>query len=358
MSSINLHTREINVKMVYYGPGLGGKTTSLQFIHRALPEANRGEMVSLATSVDRTLFFDFLPVRLTEIRGFTIRMSLYTVPGQVHYNATRKLVLQGADGVVFVADSQEARRIANIESLQNLQENLRGHGMNPDSVPLVLQYNKRDLSGVMSTEELDADLRFRDVPRLETCALDGRGIFSGLKAITRLVLTDLKQKGVYEDRPRERPAPEFEPPPVVNPTVEQTLVRALETRTDLQPVVVADDRARPATAPEAAPPGPRGLTFSELWEPGDGSEQILALESEIGRGEYAAAVRRGEGLLHDALGAGAKDGAPLAEKLLLLGVHGPHYARLMASLERPEPTKTDALFWLFFLTDVALRLRC
>ena len=129
MSSINHHTREINVKMVYYGPGLGGKTTSLQFIHRTLPDTNRGEMVSLATSVDRTLFFDFLPVKLTEIRGFTIRMSLYTVPGQVHYNATRRLVLQGADGVVFVADSQPARRIANIENLDRQCQGLAGQWM-------------------------------------------------------------------------------------------------------------------------------------------------------------------------------------------------------------------------------------
>ncbi len=148
MSSINLHTREITVKVVYYGPGLGGKTSSLQYIHRTLRPELRGQLVSLATSIDRTLYFDFLPVKLPKVKGFTIRMSLYTVPGQVHYNATRKLVLQGTDGVVFVADSQTARHDANIESVKNLDDNLRGHGLNPTTVPMVIQYNKRDLKNI------------------------------------------------------------------------------------------------------------------------------------------------------------------------------------------------------------------
>ncbi len=348
MSSINHHTREINVKMVYYGPGLGGKTTSLQFIHRTLPDSNRGEMVSLATSVDRTLFFDFLPVKLTEIRGFTIRMSLYTVPGQVHYNATRKLVLQGADGVVFVADSQPARRIANIESLQNLEENLRGQGMNPETVPLVLQYNKRDLQEIMSVETMDKDLRLREVPRLETCALDGRGIFTGLKAITRAVLTDLKNKGIYEDRERKRPAPEFDPPPVVNPTVEHTLVEALNSRADLAAVEA------PKPAP-AAPP--RGLTFSDLWQGEAFREEVLAIEADIERMDYAGAVNRARGLIHEYVGAKPDASSKLAEKLLLVGSPGAYYARLVEIFARKEPTKRDALFCLFFVTDVELRLR-
>jgi signal recognition particle receptor subunit beta len=196
MSSINLHTREINIKVVYYGPGLGGKTTTLQHIHRTLKPDLRGQLVSLATGIDRTLFFDFLPVKLPKVRDFTIRMSLYTVPGQVHYNATRKLVLQGADGVVFVADSQAARQDANIESIGNLYDNLRAHGMNPDTVPLVLQYNKRDLDGILSVEQLDRDLNRHRLKRFETCALSGQGVFEAMRTITKLVLTDLKRKGI------------------------------------------------------------------------------------------------------------------------------------------------------------------
>lgn len=348
MSSINHHTREINIKIVYYGPGLGGKTTSLQHIHRSLPDENRGEMVSLATAVDRTLFFDFLPVKLKKISGFTIRMSLYTVPGQVHYNATRKLVLQGADGVVFVADSQEARQIANIESLQNLDENLQGHGMNPETVPLVLQYNKRDLPNLMDLEQLDADLRRRGEPRFGTCALDGSGIFTSLKAITREVLNDLKSKGVYKDKPAKRPAPEFDSAPVVSPSVEKTLVHALHTRTDLQAFRVED--AKPV-------PSPRGLTLSELWESATDRDQVLAMEGDIEGGDYASAVRRADGLLREYVGVSGKEGAPLAEALLMVGVSGVFYARLRRILERTDPSKRDALFCLFFLTDVELRMK-
>src|SRR5512135_2582794 len=142
MSSVNLYTKEISIKIVYYGPGLGGKTSSLQFIHRALKSDSRGQLVSLATGLDRTLYFDFLPVKLPKLRGYTIRVQLYTVPGQVHYNSTRKLVLAGADGIVFVADSQRPRHEANVESLANLNENLREQGLELAKIPHLLQYNK------------------------------------------------------------------------------------------------------------------------------------------------------------------------------------------------------------------------
>src|SRR5688572_19425582 len=141
LSSVNLHTREIAIKVVYYGPGIGGKTSSLQFIHRALTPDSRGQLVSLATGADRTLYFDFLPIKLPKVRGFSVRVQLYTVPGQVHYNSTRKLVLTGADGVVFVADSQETRLSANQESLADLTDNLRDQGLSIDKVPLVFQWN-------------------------------------------------------------------------------------------------------------------------------------------------------------------------------------------------------------------------
>jgi signal recognition particle receptor subunit beta len=196
MSLVNFTTREITCKIVYYGPGRSGKTTNLQYVYGRVPEGRRGRMVSLATQTDRTLFFDFLPLELGSISGFTTRFQLYTVPGQVYYNATRKLVLQGADGVVFVADSQARQLDENIESLQNLQVNLLEQGIDVREMPLVLQYNKQDLPGdlVLSREELDDALNFRDVPSFGAEALNGKGIFETLKAISELVLRRLSQE--------------------------------------------------------------------------------------------------------------------------------------------------------------------
>ncbi|HJS48160.1 MAG TPA: GTPase domain-containing protein [Gemmatimonadales bacterium] len=193
MSLVNFTTREITCKIVYYGPGRSGKTTNLQYIHGRVPEGRRGRMVSLATQSDRTLFFDFLPIDLGAISGFTTRFQLYTVPGQVYYNATRKLVLQGADGVVFVADSQARRFDDNVESLQNLQENLLEQGVDVRVVPLVYQYNKQDLPGdlVLGVDELDDSLNFREVPSYPADALHGSGVFETLKGISELVLRRL-----------------------------------------------------------------------------------------------------------------------------------------------------------------------
>ena len=193
MSLVNFTTREITCKIVYYGPGRSGKTTNLQYIHGRVPEGRRGRMVSLATQSDRTLFFDFLPIDLGAISGFTTRFQLYTVPGQVYYNATRKLVLQGADGVVFVADSQARRFDDNVESLQNLQENLLEQGVDVRAVPLVYQYNKQDLPGdlVLAVDELDDSLNFREVPSYPADALHGSGVFETLKGISELVLRRL-----------------------------------------------------------------------------------------------------------------------------------------------------------------------
>ena len=155
MSSINFATREISCKVVYYGPGLSGKTTNLQVIHQKMPQDKRTDMVSLATEGDRTLFFDFLPLNLGDIKGFKTRFQLYTVPGQVYYNSTRKLVLRGVDGIVFVADSQRSRQAENLESLQNLRQNLQDYGMNLDDIPFVLQYNKRDMDNVFTLDEMN-----------------------------------------------------------------------------------------------------------------------------------------------------------------------------------------------------------
>jgi len=193
VSLVNFTTREITCKIVYYGPGRSGKTTNLHYIYGRVPDARRGRMVSLATQTDRTLFFDFLPIDLGLISGFSTRFQLYTVPGQVYYNATRRLVLQGSDGVVFVADSQARQLDENIESLQNLQSNLLELGIDIRTLPVVLQYNKQDLPRelVLQTADLDDALNFRGVPSFGADALHGKGVFETLKGISELVLKRL-----------------------------------------------------------------------------------------------------------------------------------------------------------------------
>jgi len=193
MSFINYLSREINCKIVYYGPGLCGKTTNLQWIYqRTAPEA-KGKMISLATEQDRTLFFDFLPLSLGEIRGFKTRFHLYTVPGQVFYDASRKLILKGVDGVVFVADSQIDRMEANLESLENLELNLSEQGYQLGKVPYVIQFNKRDLPNIAPVQELRELLNPLNVPDYEAVASRGTGVFDTLKAVAKLVLTELKR---------------------------------------------------------------------------------------------------------------------------------------------------------------------
>ena len=193
MSLVNFTSREITCKIVYYGPGRSGKTTNLHYVYERVPETRRGRMVSLATQTDRTLFFDFLPIDLGQISGFTTRFQLYTVPGQVYYNATRRLVLQGADGVVFVGDSQARQLDENVESLQNLQGNLLEHGVDVRTMPLVMQYNKQDLPRelILTPAELDDALNFRAVPSFAADALHGKGVFETLKGISELVLKKL-----------------------------------------------------------------------------------------------------------------------------------------------------------------------
>jgi signal recognition particle receptor subunit beta len=193
VSLVNFTTREITCKIVYYGPGRSGKTTNLHYIYGRVPDARRGRMVSLATQTDRTLFFDFLPIDLGQISGFSTRFQLYTVPGQVYYNATRRLVLQGADGVVFVADSQARQLDENLESLQNLQANLLEQGVDVRTVPLILQYNKQDLPRelILSPADLDDALNFRGVASFSADALHGVGVFETLKAISEMVLKKL-----------------------------------------------------------------------------------------------------------------------------------------------------------------------
>ncbi|HSG49143.1 MAG TPA: ADP-ribosylation factor-like protein [Longimicrobiales bacterium] len=191
MSMINYASREINCKVVYYGTGLGGKTTNLEHIYSRVNPDTKGKMISLATETERTLFFDFLPIDLGEVRGFKTRFHLYTVPGQVYYNASRKLILKGVDGIVFVADSQRERGEANIEAMHNLFENLESYGYDLTQIPFVIQYNKRDLSNAMPAEELRAQLNPMGVPDFEGIATEGRGVFETLTAVSKLVVKAL-----------------------------------------------------------------------------------------------------------------------------------------------------------------------
>ncbi len=195
MPFINFPAREINCKLVYYGPGLGGKTANLQWIYDHTGAAQKGKMISLATETDRTLFFDFLPIDLGTVRGFKTRIHLYTVPGQVFYEASRKLILKGADGVVFVADSQEERLDANLETLENLREHLKEHKLDFNTIPYVLQLNKRDLPGVLPVEKLAKELQVKGEPVNEAVAITGQGVFETLREVAKLVLAELKKGG-------------------------------------------------------------------------------------------------------------------------------------------------------------------
>jgi len=192
MSFVNYHTKEINCKIVYYGPGLGGKTTNIQHIYQKTSADNKSKMVTLNTENERTLFFDFLPLELGEIRGFKTRFHLYTVPGQVFYEASRKLILRGVDGIVFVADSQIEKMEANLQSLDSLKENLSEQGYDVSKLPIIMQWNKRDLPNISPVSELEKSLNSLDVPSFEASALKGDGVFESLKMISKLVLMNLR----------------------------------------------------------------------------------------------------------------------------------------------------------------------
>ena len=244
MVSINYSAREVCCKIVYYGPGLSGKTTNLQYVHAKVPQNSRGKLISLATEADRTLYFDFLPINIGTINGFQAKFQLYTVPGQVYYNATRKLVLRGVDGLVFVADSQPDKMDENIESLTNLEENLVEYGYNAADLPMVIQYNKRDLPGVMSVEHLNARLNPRKIPYFEASATVGNGVFDTLKLIIRLVLEKAKTSQTSAVQATAAPTPR------AVPVVEQVSEPEYPTVRPPQPVAAAFD-APPVPASES-----------------------------------------------------------------------------------------------------------
>ncbi|HZH14459.1 MAG TPA: ADP-ribosylation factor-like protein, partial [Archangium sp.] len=315
MSSVNLVAREVAVKIVFYGPGLSGKTTSLRKVYETVRPAHRGEMMSIATEGDRTLFFDFLPVKVERVNDCTVRLALYTVPGQVFYNATRKLVLQGADGVVFVADSQPEMMDANRESLANLEENLLEQGVRIERFPLVFQWNKRDIPKALPVAELRAALNPRNAPDFETEALSGRGVLDALKAITRLVIQDLRVKRIV-------PPPRAATPAIpslgaakpgggggLEAQLSQHLAGRAPTVTAPAPtaapastLVARPSRSMPAIAPQpqvhmapaVAPPaltGQRPLGPASALAPSELFDHARAAEGAFSSGDYGTCIQ-------------------------------------------------------------------
>jgi signal recognition particle receptor subunit beta len=279
MVLFNYATKEITAKIVYYGPGLCGKTTNLQFVYDSLPSNNKSKMLSLATKTDRTLFFDFLPLDLGKIRGMRTKLQLYTVPGQVYYNSTRQLVLKGADGVVFVADSQDFALDANLESLQNLEDNLKRQGIRLREMPLVIQYNKRDLPNALSVAEMDPELNRQSVPTFESVATSGLGVEETLKGITQLVLAHLVKKyGLEGAEPLEREIQILNPPSASKPAAD-----SLWDDDEADPFSAAP--AEPAAAPPPARPAtiplsPVGETEFEL-DDASGHDNIPIVATEL-----------------------------------------------------------------------------
>jgi signal recognition particle receptor subunit beta len=284
MVLFNYSTRELTAKIVYYGPGLCGKTTNLQYVYNSLPDqVKKGKMLSLATKTDRTLFFDFLPIELGTIRGMRTRIQLYTVPGQVFYNSTRKLVLKGADGVVFVADSQAKMIEANTESYRNLDENLREMGIRIEEIPLVMQFNKRDLPNLASIEEMNTRINRHNAPFYEAVAMTGIGVEDTLKAITKLVLNNLSTKYRLEEGAAGSKSAAAPAPAAVHPAPRAASAPPEDRALDALEAVPHAERRAPRPAP-APPPVAEPEDVIELTEEvpfeGMGGEPLFELEEE------------------------------------------------------------------------------
>ena len=379
MSSVNLLAREVAAKIVFYGPGLSGKTTTLRKIYETVRPAHRGEMMSIATEGDRTLFFDFLPVKVERVNDCTVRLALYTVPGQVFYNATRKLVLQGADGVVFVADSQPEALDSNRESLQNLEENLLEQGIRLDRFPLVMQWNKRDIEKALPVEQLRATLNTRGVPEFETAATSGQGVLDTLKTITRLVIKDLRAKRIV-------PAPRTTPPPAApgagleaqlsqhlparpsqsmqavyppamtprqHPSV--TMPAVSSSAVAMAPRVEQAPAPSPMVVPASAQAGQRALGPASALAPGDLFDHARAAEAAFAAGHYGTCVTACMDAVRRAL-AFAGEGT-MAHQGFLLRVDGADLLRLQGLSNKAEAMRVDdAAFALYFVMQVFTRL--
>ncbi len=411
MASVNPHTRELVFKLVFYGPGLGGKTTTLQYIHAATRPEHRGKMVSLATPTDRTLYFDFLPVRLPRVRGMAVRLQLFTVPGQVYYAATRKLVLSGADGVVFVADSQSGRMEMNQESLDDLQANLAEHNRTLEEVPHTFHWNKRDLGDLVSLEELDRRFNKLGAPSLGTVATRGEGVFEGLERITRLVLkayeadpkvrieataesgrldgdaqavadatAALHEDGVarvlrgMESSGGEAPtkvsvvlpeigAPSSRSAPVVSVVGGSAPPAPSPSPREVSPSpapVVTTTASGPPRSPSSQPRPSGGLSFGELWPPGE-RESVRQAEAMLGAQDAVNGILACDvvvtRLLANAAGLVGTLDAPRdpAVVALLLGLDGPRYLAfrtlVRAARHREPVTMRDALDAFAFVLE-------
>jgi signal recognition particle receptor subunit beta len=255
MVQINFARKEVNCKIVYYGPGLSGKTTNLEIVHQKAPSNRKGELTSIATEGDRTLFFDFMPLDLGKVGGMNTKFQLYTVPGQVYYNATRKLVLQGADGVIFVADSQKDQLEQNKESLENLKDNLAEQGIDIATIPLVIQYNKRDLPDIMDIETMQKEVNIYGAPYYEAVATEGQGVFPTLKKLSGLVLDTLnKRYGVGRTKkPAAKKAPPAKKKPPAKPVPEE---KKAPEEVKAKPPTEKAPAEKPAPVPEKPVPVP------------------------------------------------------------------------------------------------------
>jgi signal recognition particle receptor subunit beta len=371
MASVNPHTRELVFKLVFYGPGLGGKTTTLQYIYAATKAEHRGKMVSLATPTDRTLYFDFLPIRVPRIRGMAVRLQLFTVPGQVYYAATRKLVLSGADGVVFVADSQAGRMEVNQEALDDLHANLGEHNRELADVPHTFHWNKRDLSELVPIEELERRFNKYGAPSLGTVATRGEGVFEGLERISRLVLK------AYEDDPNVRIEASADAPTSVSEDDVGHAIRDIEggpveaptkvshviperPRSDQPPSSPkADVRVVPPPSAESAvkaasstPPSRSGFTLSELWPESD-RERVRQAEQMMAARDAVNAILACDMLVTRVLASAAGLVGTLdaprdpAVVCLLLGLDGARYFQfrtlVRAARHREAVTMKDAI---------------
>jgi signal recognition particle receptor subunit beta len=370
VSSVNLVAREVAAKIVFYGPGLSGKTSTLRKIYETVRPAHRGEMMSIATEGDRTLFFDFLPVKVERVNDCTVRLALYTVPGQVFYNATRKLVLQGADGVVFVADSQPEMMDANRESMANLEENLLEQGIRLERFPLVVQWNKRDLPSALPVAQLREALNPRVVPDFETEAISGKGVMDVLKGITRLVIQDLRVKRIVPPPRSATPAPNTTrgagggleaqlsqhlvgrtspfstAPAAASPRPVSPLSRSM-------PAIGSSPQMVPSTAPPALT-GQRPLGAASALAPSDLFDHARAAEGAFAAGEYGTciqacldAARRGLALAGE---------GPLGTQAYLLQVDGGDLLKLQALGARNNYRVDDAAFALYVLMQIFTRL--
>ncbi|MFT3708113.1 MAG: ADP-ribosylation factor-like protein [Archangium sp.] len=345
MSTVNVMAKEIAAKIVFYGPGLSGKTTTLKRIYETVKPSLRGELMTLPTEADRTLFFDFLPVRVERVGDYALRLALYTVPGQVFYNATRKLVLQGSDGVVFVADSNPGAEDANRESMANLEENLAEQGIQLDSFPLVIQYNKRDLKNAVPIDRMRAQVNRRNVPDFETVAMSGDGVLEAMKAMIRLVIKDLRARKIV---PSSKPRPS-----APQPTLAREAGASLESQVHRHLVA---EPAVDAPLPAPLPPAPSKPAIGPVaaLAPAALIDQARVAEVAFAAGDFDSCVRTALETLQRGLAFAGE--ASVAHQAFLLGLNGRDVLDVWTRAQRGAAHIEDASFALYVLSQLFVRL--